>query len=174
MMRLSSMFVALALSGICAIAVNAQERLPAAIGSPDQVPDGVALDVLLRQHAQLNERGELIGSLNANRANGQVRGLAKLPIGLIQNGRLLARAETSPNGDFMFPGLSPGVYTLAAANAQELIVLPILISGQSPQATPISLVTASSISADRRQAVLANLYGPQTSRRPNWSLAGGA
>ncbi|XZE55511.1 hypothetical protein SH139x_001523 [Planctomycetaceae bacterium SH139] len=169
MNRLSSMFGVLALSGVCALPAVAQETLAAPAASPEMLQAGLAPNVLIRQHAQLNERGELLGSLSTISADGKMRGLPNLPISLIQGGRILVRVQTSPDGDFMFPQVRPGIYTLAASNTRELIVLPILISGISAQATPINLVTASSIPADRRQAVLANLYGPQTAASAGWS-----
>src|SRR6056297_1442338 len=171
MNRLSSIIAVLALTGVCGLPAVAQETLAAPTASPEMLQGGLAPNVLLRQHAQLNERGELLGSLSTISADGKLRGLPNLPVSLIQKGRILVRAETSADGDFMFPQLRPGIYTLSASNSKELIVLPIMVSGSSPEATPINLVTASSISADRRQAMLANLYGPQMVERQTWYTA---
>ncbi len=112
------------------------------------------------QWTRVSPNGQLSGELTRLMSDGSMVAIPNLEVNLVRSGRMVGRVRSNADGDFTFPQVVPGYYTLIASNPKDLVVIPIAVAasdGSTP--APLALVAASPIDPSRRQAMLAAIVG---------------
>jgi hypothetical protein len=156
--RLSGVAVAVGL--LLPISASGQEVIATPAAAKPAVTAVVPV-LTLPQWTRVNPAGELRGSIVRPGAAGSLRSIPNLEVSLITQGQIVARVATNADGDFSFAQVVPGYYTVVASNPTDLLVFALAVSeSDGSQVEPTLFVAASPITADRRQAMLAAVFGP--------------
>lgn len=109
---------------------------------------------------RLTAEGALVGDIGTFVSSGTVRTIPNLPVSLISEGKIVARVMTNTEGEFAFPQVAPGAYTLVASNAKILHVASAVVGPHvEGESSVLHLIAASPLSADRRKAMMVGILG---------------
>lgn len=112
---------------------------------------------------RLTSEGSLVGDIGTLVSSGTVRTIPNLPVSLVSEGKIVARVMTNTEGEFAFPQVAPGAYTLVASNARILHVAPAVVGPYvEGESSVLHLIAASPLSAERRKAMMVGMgRGPK-------------
>jgi hypothetical protein len=140
---------------------SAQELSFETLGKPAQVvadpQEASQLPPLTQnQWARIGVNGELVGRVSLFASDGLALAGPGMMVKLVSQGRVIGQTQTDPEGQFGFVGVTPGVFTIVAADPRNIAVYAMTaVPADGGPVTELDLIAVSDMDMDRSLAMVA-------------------